>query len=94
MISIEDARDQKEMAKAIEVMVNGSRGYDEFTDQAMTMHRTLQQMFTNLCFEWIRSMAAKSETGQYDARNEYSVNKCKEFVDSQQESILYDGPLI
>jgi len=39
-------------------------------------HRTLQQSFTRLCAKWFLYLAEK-EDGQYDLRNEASVNLAK-----------------
>ncbi len=54
-----------------------------FCEQMGREHRTLQQSFTRLCFEWIRYCA---EMEHYDDRNRASVENCgllKEVMDEQ-----------
>ena len=54
-------------------------------------HRTLQQSFTALCFAWVKKCAAMKQEGNYDGRNEYSVNECAEIARTFN---LYPPPFI
>ena len=53
---------------------------EEFIEVFVREHRTLQQAFTSLCFEWIKKCAEMDKNDCYDGRNEYSVKKCAEIV--------------
>jgi hypothetical protein len=50
----------------------------EFCQRMCRQHRTLQQTFTNLCFEWIKTCASKDYS--YDGRNEASHIVCQHIV--------------
>jgi hypothetical protein len=52
-------------------------------------HRTLQQLFTRVCVEWINNLS-KLEAGGFDLRNEDSVRLAKALVatDAWQKACL------
>ncbi|MBD3404688.1 MAG: hypothetical protein GF411_00975 [Candidatus Lokiarchaeota archaeon] len=52
-----------------------------FIESMANEHRTIQQAFTNLCFEWIKRCAKMHSEKQFDLRNEYSVKTCAEIVE-------------
>ena len=60
-------------------MVN-AMGYDNkaFCKSMTNCHRTLQQSFTRLCLEWIKTCA--SEDYRYDGRNEDSHVVCDQIM--------------
>lgn len=66
----------RELAKVISRSIN-SFGHDEVikhcVDELSFEHRTLQQVFTKLCVEWLRKL---SKSG-CDGRNEASVKLAK-----------------
>ena len=69
----------KELARATSDAVNSfSFNSREFCDQMEREHRTLQQSFTRLCFDWIKYC---SEMEHYDGRNEASVMACRKIQD-------------
>ena len=51
-------------------------------------HRTLQQLFTGLCFAWIRHCATDEYGRNTDGRNEASHDKCKRIVEACDD-IMY-----
>lgn len=51
----------------------------KFVEGMACQHRTLQQKFTGLCFEWLKNLAALDAT-QYDLRNEASVEMARKIV--------------
>ena len=60
-----------EMAEKMSNYVNCmSTDYEDFVKTMKCSHRTLQQNFTKLCIEWLKSL---SEQEYYDDRNEASV---------------------
>lgn len=77
------AKSAEETAQVMSSFVNNMNcGIDEFVKIMSRDHRTLQQTFTNLCFAWIRECSDKNETGNFDERNEHSVYKCAEIIDT------------
>jgi len=68
-----------------------TRDEEQFLVSMGREHRTLQQSFTGLCFAWIRKCAEKADTGEYDERNEYSVQKCQEITKKVE---LWTPPLV
>lgn len=79
-------------AKALLDYIN-KMGHDNnaFVETIARDHRTLQQGFTALCFEWIRRCAKKEKEQDFDLRNEYSVQKCAEIVNNVE---IYEPPFI
>lgn len=51
-------------------------------------HRTIQQNFTRLCFEWIKTCA--SDEYRHDERNRASHIKCKYIVDRMSTDPAWD----
>ena len=51
-------------------------------------HRTIQQNFTRLCFEWIKTCA--KEDYAHDERNRASHIKCKYIVDRMSSDPAWD----
>lgn len=57
--------------------------------EAMTHdHRTIQQNFTRLCLEWIKTCA--SDDYAHDERNRASHVKCKAIVDAMSTDPAWD----
>jgi len=52
-----------------------------FINEMAVDHRTLQQLFTKLCFQWIERC---SQNG-FDDRNMHSVKLCKEVMEVVEE---------
>lgn len=77
---------EKELANACANAVN-VMGFktEDFCNEMLREHRTLQQNFTRLCFDWIK---ACSES-RFDARNEASVKACKELQKVIEENDLF-----
>ena len=76
-----------EVAKEVSSLINSmSDGPTEvFLDEMNHDHRTLQQSFTKLCVKWLELQAAK-EDGQFDGRNEASIELSKKFVERLDEA--------
>lgn len=51
-------------------------------------HRTIQQNFTRLCFEWIKTCA--TDDYLHDERNRASHVKCKAIVDTMSTDPAWD----
>jgi len=68
----------REVVKAFSAWVNGMGHENQpFVDALMQEHRTLQQQI----FEtMIACMDAWAKTEHYDARNEYTIMKCREIM--------------
>ena len=67
--------DAKELSRTTADAINSYSFSNSDFCQAMALeHRTLQQCFTRLCFEWIKHC---SEMEHYDGRNEASVKACQ-----------------
>jgi len=49
-------------------------------EELANSHRTLQQCFTQLCFEWLRHMARQEQRGCFDLRNEQSCKLAAKVV--------------
>ena len=75
-------KDPVEAAEAMADFVN-SLGCNnkKFVEEMSLQHRTLQQSFTDLCFEWIRQSAKHHDDGNFDGRNEYSCEVCKRILE-------------
>jgi hypothetical protein len=75
---------EQKVADAIMQHVNGHGLHPEGVVSAMARdHRTLQQHMTRLAVEWFEYLAAL-EPGQYDLRNEASVQLAKAIVASPE----------
>lgn len=79
-------RDGKDMAEAMSAFVN-SFSIDEkgFIKEMANKHRTLQQSFTRLCWEWLKTLSAMYEKGNYDLRNEASCKLANKIVKQFKE---------
>lgn len=65
----------------------------EFCKHMSNDHRTLQQSFTRLCVQWLRTCA--SEDYHYDERNEASHEVAKKMLkDELEEKNTYCLPFI
>ena len=74
---------------AVSGMVNDySFNPQEFCERFKREHRTLQQSFTRLCLEWIKTCA--SEDYRTDGRNEASHIVCKKIVDTMEQDPDWD----
>lgn len=78
-----------EVAQQVSSLVNtmSSNGVDVFLDEMDHDHRTLKQSFTRLCVKWLELQAAK-EDGQFDQRNEASIELAKKFVEQVDDRHL------
>ena len=75
-----DSREEK-VASQLADLVNCMSLDNKEICKAMTReHRTLQQSFTRLCIEWLKTCA--SDDYRHDGRNEYSHFIAKEIKDS------------
>ena len=63
-----------------DLMNNMMFDYEGFCKEMSNHHRTLQQSFTKLCFEWIKYCA--SDEYRSDPRNQHAKNMCKEVVNA------------
>lgn len=64
-----------------------------FCDAMTKQHRTLQQSFTNLCLEWIKTCGSLDY--RYDGRNEMSHYVCKDLIElAEKNDIHLKLPLI
>lgn len=61
--------------------------YQKFCEHMNGEHKTLQQSFTRLCFEWIRFCA--SDEYRTDGRNQATHDACKKIVENVSEDYLY-----
>lgn len=66
-----------QMADMLNVMTFNDK---EFCKEMTNQHRTLQQSFTRLCLEWLKTCA--SEDYRHDGRNETSHWIAKELKDA------------
>lgn len=79
----------RENARIISDMVNNmSFSPEELCKELTKDHRTLQQNFTRLCLEWIKTCA--SDEYRYDERNKASHVKCKDIVDTMSKDTAWD----
>jgi hypothetical protein len=74
-----------QLAEKISSFVNrsGSQESAEFVQAMSRQHRTLQQGFTGLCVAWIEHLAAL-QPGQFDGRNQSSVELAKEITSGER----------
>jgi hypothetical protein len=66
--------------------------HDAFIRAMGRQHRTLQQTFTSVCLMWLAHLATL-KPGQYDGRNEASVNTAKEIMAACEAKGLHVGRL-
>ena len=79
----------KQNANEVSNMLN-SLGFvpELFCAEMRKDHRTIQQNFTRLCFEWIKTCA--SDDYAHDERNRASHVKCKAIVDTMSSDPAWD----
>ena len=79
----------KQNANEVSNMLN-SLGFvpELFCAEMRKDHRTIQQNFTRLCFEWIKTCA--QEDYSHDERNRASHVKCKAIVDRMESDPAWD----
>lgn len=81
--------DAKELARATGDAINSfSFDYKDFCNEMQREHRTLQQSFTRLCFEWIKH-CAEFKDYEFDGRNEASVMACKKLQEVIESEDIY-----
>lgn len=78
----------KEVSNAVSLMLNcfGNKNGKAFIEEMSKEHKTLQQRFTQLCFDWLSHCDSLQATKRFDGRNEASVdiaNKLFDFMDSE-----------
>ena len=61
---------------------------EEFCMCMTSEHRTIQQNFTRLCLEWIKTCAR--DDYRHDERNRASHVKCKEIVETMSTDPAWD----
>lgn len=61
---------------------------EEFCIEFTREHRTIQQNFTRLCIEWLKTCA--NEDYRHDERNRASHVKCKEIVETMSKDPAWD----
>lgn len=79
----------KKNAEEVSNMLN-SLGFvhELFCAEMRKDHRTIQQNFTRLCFEWIKTCAV--DDYPTDERNRASHVKCKAIVDTMSQDPAWD----
>lgn len=82
----------KDMKRAQEQVSNVLNDFgfnpEEFCKEMAKDHRTIQQSFTRLCFEWLKHCA--SEDYRHDERNRASHVKCKAIVETMSSDPAWD----
>ena len=72
----------KELAEAMSRYVNGmGNNVADVVKHLSNEHRTLQQGITKLCVAWIEECAKKQKSGDFDLRNQASVELGQKFVE-------------
>lgn len=71
-----------------DMLNNMSFNNKDFCKEMCREHRTLQQNFTRLCLEWIKTCA--EEEYRHDDRNRASHVKCKEIVETMKKDPAWD----
>lgn len=81
--------DMRKKAMDVSDMLN-SMGFipELFCVEMAKDHRTIQQNFTRLCFEWIKLCA--SDEYRHDERNRATHVKCKAIVDTMSTDPAWD----
>lgn len=80
---------EKEYAGQVSSMLcNMGFNPEEFIHELSRDHRTIQQSFTRLCFEWLKYCA--SEDYRHDERNRASHVKCKAIVETMSKDPAWD----
>ena len=84
----EDMQLARDVARALNTF---GFGYKDFCEAMSREHRTLQQSFTRLCLEWLRTCANME---YYDGRNEASVEVGKIVVDALDAHDIHSVPMV
>ena len=72
----------KELAAAMSRYVNGmGNSVEDVVKHLSNEHRTLQQSITKLCVAWLEECAKKQKAGDFDLRNQASVELGQKFVE-------------
>lgn len=79
---------KREAKKLSDALGNFGFNPELFCEEMVKDHRTIQQNFTRLCFEWIKKCA--SEDYRHDERNRASHVKCKEIVETMSKDPAWD----
>ena len=80
---------EAENVNKVSLMLNSfSFDPEEFCKEFTKEHRTLQQNFTRLCIEWIKTCA--SDDYRHDERNRASHVKCKYIVETMSKDPAWD----
>lgn len=77
------------LAQEVSDMLNGFASTEmiNFVKQMGREHRTLQQLFTKLCVRWFEHLHDCGERGQYDGRNEASVQLARAIFEKCYEDV-------
>lgn len=75
-----------DLSKALNSMNSNKEVIRGFVDGLTQQHRTLQQCSMRAIYALIQRWAKMAEDGQYDLRNEGTVNFCQEIVDKCREN--------
>lgn len=78
----------QEIATNIMTEVNHFCDTKKVAEYMTREHRTLQQMFTRLCVDWLKQL---SEVEYYDDRNKASVEFAKSLISVPEVKDLLDG---
>lgn len=71
-------RNDTEIARDLLDMVNNmSYSSNEFVDEVLMSHRTLQQNTFRLVVDLLKAWEAVGDVGRFDARNEHTVKSAK-----------------
>lgn len=75
-----NAEKSRKQVEQVSDMVNDfTFSAEDFCEAMKSEHRTLQQSFTRLCLEWVKTCA--SDEYRFDGRNEASHHVCKAIVE-------------
>jgi putative IMPACT (imprinted ancient) family translation regulator len=82
--------DPKEVSQAVSLMLNtmDTKNAKEFIKAMGKEHRTLQQRFTQLCFNWLTHCDSLNQTNKFDDRNKASVEISKKVYDFLEKEEL------
>lgn len=83
---------EEEAADDVAQMMNRI-GFDhaKFIEGLNRQHRTFQQIFSSICFMWIKNLAHRALTRQYDGRNEASCLLAEKIMKFCDENDIYVG---
>lgn len=87
----------KELAEQVAKFVNSmsnDHSIKEFCKAMGRDHRTLQQSFSKLCYEWIRFQSEQYEAEDFDGRNEYACKVAHKIMNHDELKYETQMPLI